>query len=82
LLPKEHYHRMHTVLHANYQNYVRVPIPLAGMLSALMKDKKNTSTTLSLIFPMGEQAAVQRIQVSPDQIFRSQCAQFLAEING
>lgn len=82
LLPEEHYHRMHTVLHANYQNYVGVPIPLAGMLSALMKDKKNSSTMLSLIFPMGEQAAVQRAQVSLDEIFRSQCAQFLAEIYG
>ena len=82
LLPEEHYHRMHTVLHENYQNYVKVPIPLAGMFSALMKDKKNSSTMLSLIFPMGAQAVVQRVQVSPDEIFRSQCAQFFAEING
>ena len=52
------------------------------MLSALMKDKKNTSTMLGLVFPVGEQAAIQRVQVAPDEMFRSQCAEFFAGIDG
>lgn len=82
LLPDNHYVRMHSVLRKNYGDFSGTPIPLEAVLSALMKDKKNTSTMLGLIFPVGNQAAIQRMQVSPDQIFRSQCAQFLAELNG
>ncbi len=82
LLPMEHYHRMHWILRRNYEKYAKTPIPIDVMLSALMKDKKNTSTMLGLIFPVGADAAIQRVQVPPDEIFRSQCAQFLAEING
>lgn len=82
LLPEGHYHRMHTILCKNYGEYATAPIPVDVMLSALMKDKKNTSTMLGLIFPVGADAAIQRVQVPPDEIFRSQCAQFLAEISG
>ncbi len=80
LLPEEHYHRMHTTLRKNYGEYATTSIPVDVMLSALMKDKKNTSTMLGLIFPVGADAEIQRVQVPPDEIFRSQCAQFLAEI--
>ncbi|MDO9372315.1 MAG: iron-containing alcohol dehydrogenase [Gammaproteobacteria bacterium] len=82
LLPVEHYHRMHSILRKNYGKYARTPIPLDAMLSALMKDKKNTSTMLRLIFPMGDRAEIQQVQVLPDEIFRSQCAEFFVEING
>jgi 3-dehydroquinate synthase len=82
LLPDHHYVRMHSVLRKNYAEFAGTPIPLDAMFSALMKDKKNTSTMLGLIFPVGDQAAIQRMQVPPDQIFRSQCAQFLAELHG
>ena len=80
LLPREHYYRMHSILRKNYENYTRIPIPIDVMLSALMKDKKNTSTMLGLIFPVGADAVIQRVQVSPDEIFRSQCVQFLPEM--
>ena len=50
------------------------------MISALMKDKKNTSTMLRLIFPVGADAAIQRVEVPLDETFRSQCARSLAEI--
>lgn len=82
LLPVEHYHRMHTILRKNYEKYARTLIPPDVMLSALMKDKKNTSTMLGLIFPVGDQAVMQRVQVAPDENFRSQCVGFFVEING
>lgn len=77
LLPEAHYRRMRATLHKNYDAYVKTSIPLDAMFSALMKDKKNTSTMLGLIFPMGVDAIIQRVQVSPDDTFRSQCAEFL-----
>lgn len=81
LLPEQHYHRMHTILKMNYEKYVNKKIPVDIMLSALMKDKKNTTTMLGLIFPVGEHADIQRVQVPPDESFRLQCSEFLAEIN-
>lgn len=77
LLPEALYYRMHATLRKNYGEYSMTPIPLDTMLSALMKDKKNTSTMLGLIFPVGGDAAIQRVQVPPDDAFRSQCAKFL-----
>lgn len=82
LLPESHYQRMHATLLKNYVAYAKTSIPLDAMIAALMKDKKNTSTMLGLIFPVGADAAIQRVQVPLDDIFRSQCVQFLAEING
>lgn len=80
LLPARHYSRMHAILRENYKNYAKISFPVDAMLSALMKDKKNTSTMLGLIFPVGEHAGIQRVQVPPDELFRSQCIQFLNEI--
>jgi 3-dehydroquinate synthase len=80
LLSEQHYQRMHPVLRKNYGKYASTPIAVDDMLAALMKDKKNTSTMLGLIFPVGEAAAIQRVQVPPDDIFRSQCIKFLSGI--
>jgi len=77
LLSEEHRDRMHGVLLQNYQNFKDVPIPLDDMLGALMKDKKNTATELMLIFPVGEAAEIKRVGVPPDELFRSQCKQFI-----
>ena len=82
LLPVKHYHRMHPILRKNYEKYAATPILVDEMLSALMKDKKNTSTMLRLIFPVGADAAIQQVQVKLDEIFRSQCEEFLAELKG
>ncbi len=82
LLPGAHYHRMHPVLRKNYAKFAGVPISLDGMLSALMKDKKNTSAMLCLIFPVGDQAVIQGVDVSLDDIFHAQCAAFFAETTG
>lgn len=80
ILPEAHYRRMHGVLRATYQAFANVPIPVETMLGALMKDKKNTSTSLVLILPVGENAEIQRVHVPPDEEFRGQCARFLKEL--
>lgn len=80
LLPGEHYDRMHGVLRENYSDFVDVPIQLDDLLAALMKDKKNTATELMLIFPVGNKAEIQRIGVSPDDTFRSQCRRAMKEL--
>lgn len=80
LLPEQHYLRMHPALYKNYAPFAKVAISSGDILSALMKDKKNTSSKLVLIFPVGEDAAIQRIEVTPDQIFQNQCQQFFDEM--
>jgi 3-dehydroquinate synthase len=80
LVTEQHYLRMHHVLRKNYAIYAKTSIPLDDMLSALLKDKKNTSNKLVLIFPVGENAAIQRVEVTSDEIFRSQCQLFISEM--
>lgn len=80
LLDVSHKQRMHEVLRKNYEDFAKVPIPLDNLMSALMKDKKNTASELVLIFPIGDKAEIQRIQVLPNDVFRSQCEQFIREI--
>lgn len=82
LLPAEHHRRMHPVLHRNCAGFSGIRIPLDELLAALMKDKKNTSTTLGLVFPVGEKAAIRRLQVPPDDAFRAQCRKYLVELGG
>lgn len=79
LLPAAHYRRMHAILRRNYADFTRTSIALDALLSALLKDKKNSSTMLRLVFPVGEHAAIERMEVAPDGTFRSQCADFFAE---
>lgn len=80
LLPSAHAHRMHAILRRNYQDYAGTPIAVEAMLAALMRDKKNTSAVLRLIFPVGDNAVIQRIDVPPNDDFRAQCVRFLAEM--
>ncbi|MBF0419905.1 MAG: 3-dehydroquinate synthase [Magnetococcales bacterium] len=80
LLAASHRDRMHDVFRKNYQDFIHVPIVLEDMLGALMKDKKNTATELMLIFPVGDRAEIQRIGVSPDEIFRGQCRQIIGNM--
>ena len=81
-MPLEHYHRMHPVLRKNYDKYVGIHISIDKILSALMKDKKNTSTELGLIFPVGADAGIQQVHIPLDKAFRVQCRDFLAGLNG
>ncbi|MHB1116081.1 AroB-related putative sugar phosphate phospholyase (cyclizing) [Sideroxydans sp.] len=80
ILPDSEYQRMHGVLRQNYEAFARVTIPMDEMLGALMKDKKNTATNLVLIFPVGENAEIQRVHVPSDDTFRRQCEQFIEEM--
>lgn len=80
LISEENYLRMHSVLRKNYAPFVKHVIPLDDMLSALLKDKKNTTSKLVLIFPVGDDAEIQRIEVAPDEAFKKQCEQFLNEM--
>lgn len=80
LVSEQHYLRMHPVLRKNYAPFARAFIPLGGVLSALMKDKKNTTSKLVLIFPVGDRATIQRVEVPPDEEFQSQCQLFLDEM--
>jgi 3-dehydroquinate synthase len=80
LVPEEHSRRMSRMLRKNYEDYVGASIPIDAMISALMKDKKNTSAMLGLILPVGEHAEIKRIDVLPDAAFHSQCVEFLASM--
>ncbi|GAB2182027.1 3-dehydroquinate synthase [Denitratisoma sp. agr-D3] len=77
LLPQAHYRRMHPTLHSNYAPFAATPIPLESLLAALQKDKKNTATQLGLVFPLGEDAAVSRVQMESDPQFAEDCRVFL-----
>ena len=81
LLPLSHYLRMHALLSKNYSTFSSVQISLDGFISAITKDKKNTTTNLVLIFPIGNDAEIQRKEVLPDEEFRTHCQQFLCEIS-
>jgi 3-dehydroquinate synthase len=82
LLPAEHYDRMRTTLRKNYAGHANAAIPMDAMLAALMKDKKNTTTMLGLILPVGAEASIQRVQVAPDDAFRGHCTRFLERLAG
>ncbi len=80
LLPAHQFTRMHQVLFKNYESFAKTTLPLDSLLMALLKDKKNTSSKLVLILPVGENAVVQRIEVAFDETFRSQCQHFVSEM--
>ncbi len=72
-LPTGHYQRMTGVLRKNFHDFRDVPISLDDMLSALGKDKKNTAEKLVLILPVGDNADIQRVEVTAGPDFRQMC---------
>ncbi len=80
ITPEAHYRRMHDVIHKNYTAYAGVHIPVDDMYSALKKDKKNTTDKLVVILPVGEDANIERVEVTPDEVFRQQFRQAVGEI--
>ena len=80
LLPVQHAERMRRALRENYLPFSHVDIPLEPTMSALLKDKKNSSTELGLILPVGDAASIERVMISPDQQFVSQLRESLAEL--
>jgi 3-dehydroquinate synthase len=81
LLPKSHYHRMRDVLKINYGGYTKLNIETDTLIDALTKDKKNGTTMLRLIFPVGDRASIERVDVPPDSEFREQCMHYLEEFS-
>ena len=80
ITPFIHYKRMHGVLRKNYNLYSCTSISHDKVMFALSQDKKNTSTKLSLIFPVGVSAQIQKVEVLNDEVFRKQCIEFLEGI--
>jgi 3-dehydroquinate synthase len=80
LLPEDQYRRMHGVLRKNYRAFAGASVSVDALLSALLKDKKNTATQLVLILPLGDDARIERVRVDADNVFRAQCERALAEM--
>lgn len=81
LISKDDYRRMSVALKNNYETYKDVEIPLEAMFYALSKDKKNTSTELGLIFPVGIHSSIEMVRVTPDEAFRRQLADAIAALS-
>jgi len=71
---------MRTALKKNYQTFAHVPIPLDASMNALLKDKKNSSTELGLILPVGEQAKIEKVMIPPNEEFVDQFRHALGAI--
>ena len=56
------------------------PVPFDKMLAALTKDKKNSSTHLVVILPVGDEARIERVKVVGDDVFRGQVDEALAAL--
>jgi 3-dehydroquinate synthase len=80
LLPISESTRMRTALKLNYQTFAHVPIPLDASMNALLKDKKNSSTELGLILPVGQQANIEKVMVPPNEEFVDQFRHALGAI--
>lgn len=72
LLPTQQLDRMREPLRKNYSSFSNTTIPFDGIFDGLLKDKKNTTTMLGLILPVGERSVIERVNVSPDESFRKQ----------
>lgn len=79
-LPEVHFQRMHPALRKNYGEYANTSVPGDATMSALMRDKKNTTSGLVLILPTGDQARIERIELAPDEAFHARCIQVLGEL--
>jgi 3-dehydroquinate synthase len=80
LLPISESTRMRTAFKLNYQTFAHVPIPFNASMNALLKDKKNSSTELGLILPVGQQANIEKVMVPPNEEFVDQFRHALVAI--
>lgn len=72
LTPAENYTRMHGRLRSLYDAYRGITLSLDDVLAAMMSDKKNTSSALGLILPIGPSAAIERRLIERDDTLVSQ----------
>ena len=80
LLPISESNRMRAALKLNYLPFIDVQIPLDASMNALLKDKKNSTTELGLILPVGKQANIEKIMVPPNEEFVDQFRHALGAI--
>lgn len=72
LTPSSNHARMHTLLLSLYRDYRGLNISLDAVLAAMMSDKKNTSSALGLILPIGPAAAIERRLIERDDTLVAQ----------
>jgi 3-dehydroquinate synthase len=68
--------KWHSCLLKNYKDYLGTNINLNLFLSALNKDKKNSTTHLNLIL-VKKNSAIEKIPVLADETFSNNCSEFL-----
>lgn len=76
MVGQAHYLRMSSILQKNYMPFAGVDIPINKLIEALLKDKKNTTTMLGLILPVGSDAVISRVQLPADRQFLDDCESF------
>lgn len=74
ITPESSYQRMQPVLRKNYAAYSKRRLDPSAVIAAMSKDKKNTVERFVLILPVGEKAAIERIEVVLDDALRAQVA--------
>jgi 3-dehydroquinate synthase len=72
LTPASNYSRMHEPLRALYSDFRGVRLSLDAVLAAMMSDKKNTSSALGVILPIGPFAAIERRLIERDDTLVNQ----------
>jgi len=80
LISENDYNRMHQILFKNYSQYLPIQISTDIFFSALLKDKKNIGSTLTLILPTGSNCKIQKIEIIFDSLIKNQCTEFLNRI--
>ena len=76
MLSQAHFDRMHKTLSSNYSSCFNVPVNFSLFIEALKKDKKNTSTKLVLIFALGADAKIEKVEIDGDEYFFKSCYNF------
>lgn len=75
LTPARNYERMQPLLRKNYAAYAGRRLDPSAVIAAMSKDKKNTVERFVLILPVGDKAAIERVEVPLDHALRSQIAE-------
>ncbi len=74
------FRRTHRVLRANYAPCAEIEVPLAPLLAALGKDKKNVGAGWATVILPDAQGRVERVRLPMDDRFRALCQDFLTVI--
>ena len=73
----QYWRRMRPVLHANYDGYENLPIPLEPFLGALSKDKKNVGVDQVTLILADKQGRIFKGDYASDAAFADLCREFL-----